>query len=91
MTEDQKLQAKIARDNELADLRFVLADKRGQRVLRRILDEGGLFARSFVGENPLTMAFTEGKRDIANFLNSEILTAAPDQWAATLTGQKING
>ena len=68
----------LLRDNQLADLRAVLATEPGRRVLWRLLvEEGGLFQQTFREGRPDTSAFFEGKRSIALFLQAEIGQADP--------------
>ena len=63
------------------DFKFVAKDERGQRVLRRILEQAGIFQLSFAGESTHTTAFNEGRRNIGLFVNAEILSICPEQWA----------
>jgi hypothetical protein len=68
----------LLRDNQLADLRAVLATEPGRRLIWRLLvEEGGLFQQTFREGRPDTSAFFEGKRSIALFVQAEIGQADP--------------
>jgi hypothetical protein len=79
MTEAEK-----RRLEELEDLKWVLSDTRGMRVLKRIIERTGLFRTSFAGEYPNTTAFNEGQRNIGLFLLDELLTADAEKAAQLL-------
>ncbi len=62
------------RQQAVNDLAAVMATKHGQRALRRILEDCGVFRTSFSGD-PLHTAFKEGKRDIGLRLIDAAATA----------------
>lgn len=53
---------RLARESEEADVRWLMSNKRGRRILWRLLDQGGVFRLSF-STNAMTMAFAEGNRN----------------------------
>lgn len=59
---DQDLQAKLARESEEADLKWLMGSKRGRRIVWRQLDRAGVFRLSF-NTNAMQMAFAEGNRN----------------------------
>jgi len=75
--EEQKKKAdekyRRRRENELNDLAKVLATVEGRRLVWRILAEAGLFRSTFAGNDPITQAHLEGKKDIGYFLMSGIM------------------
>lgn len=86
MKEEQKIDARIAREAEKDDFKFVANDPRGQRVLRRLLEQAGIFRLSFAGENTNTTAFNEGARNVGLLLSSEIMDICPDKWVDIMKG-----
>ncbi len=69
---------KRKRERDTADLKKVLSDVEGRRVIWRILSEAGVFRGSF-NQNALAMAFNEGKRDIGLLLIGEINANMPQR------------
>lgn len=64
---------RILRENQLLDMREVLAIPAARRVLWRLLtEECGLFRQTFREGHADTTAFYEGKRSVALALQSEI-------------------
>ena len=53
---------RIDRENEQADIKWLMSNKRGRRVVWRLLDQSGVFRSSF-NTNSMTMAFAEGNRN----------------------------
>lgn len=70
-----KRRLKLERETELSDLRWVLSDPRGRRVLSRILDRARLFGRCYVAEQPMSTAFNEGAREFGVALRDDIEAA----------------
>lgn len=66
---EQKAKRKI--DQWKADLLTVSNTPAGQRVLQRIVAEGGLFQESF-SDSHARMAFREGQRKIVRWLLTEV-------------------
>jgi hypothetical protein len=62
---DKKLRDKLVRDNEEADLKWLMSNKRGRRIVWRLLDQAGVFRLSF-NTNSMQMAFAEGNRNFGN-------------------------
>lgn len=53
---------KLARENEEADVKWLMGSKRGRRIVWRLLDRAGVFRLSF-NTNAMQMAFAEGNRN----------------------------
>lgn len=87
MTEDKALEAKKKRAAEVADFKWVASDARGQRVIRRILEQAGIYQLSFAAENTHATAFNEGRRNVGLFINDEILDICPEMWTAIMKGK----
>lgn len=71
---EKKLEVK--RLNELEDLRWVLSDPRGRRVLWRILDFCSVF-RS-IWEASAKIHYNAGRQDVGHFVQSEVTEARPN-------------
>jgi len=78
---------KKQRDAEIADFKWVLSDSRGQRVIRRILEQTGVFNLSFVTAQPDLTAFREGSRNVGIFINAEILEVSPEKYMEIMKGK----
>ena len=68
-----------ARLAELEDLRALLAEGFGRRIVNRILARAGIYRTSFNVE-AMNMAFLEGRRDMGIWLQSELLEADPTEF-----------
>lgn len=58
----RELRERLDRENEQADLKWLMGSKRGRRVVWRLLDSAGVFRTSF-NTNAMAMAFAEGNRN----------------------------
>lgn len=74
---DRLVREKLSRENEEADLKWLMSNKRGRRYLWRLLDQTGVFRLSF-NTNAMTMAFAEGSRSFGNRTLSMIHTLCPE-------------
>lgn len=68
---------KLSRDNELADIKWLMTSKRGRRIIWRQLDAAGIFRTSF-STNAMAMAFAEGNRNYGLKLLGIIHTVSPE-------------
>lgn len=59
---DKDVTAKLTRDTEESDLKWLMSSRRGRRILWRTLDRAGVFRLSF-NTNAMQMAFNEGVRN----------------------------
>lgn len=55
--------AKLAVEQRLKDWRWLLADRRGRRVVWSLLEEAGVFRSSFDPDRAQVTAFHEGQRN----------------------------
>ena len=62
---DKDMREKLARENEEADIKWLMGSKRGRRVVWRLMDQSGVFRLSF-NTNSMQMAFAEGNRNFGN-------------------------
>lgn len=63
-----------APDNWMVQL---LSTYGGRAVLRELLEEAAIFRTSFSGEQPLSMAFKEGRKDIGRIIYTWVLRVDP--------------
>jgi hypothetical protein len=56
------LRERLDRENEEGDVKWLMGNKRGRRVIWRLLDAAGIFRSSF-NTNAMAMAFAEGNRN----------------------------
>lgn len=76
--EDVATEAQIARANELADLRQVLATREGRKFLWRQLSMLGIYRTPFVVGAADQTAFNLGAHNHGLWLMAEILAAGPE-------------
>jgi len=72
-----------ARRVEIEDVKWLMADKRGRRIMWRLLAEAGVYRTSFNNSGSVT-AFNEGKRHIGLVLISEVNDHAAHQFLVML-------
>lgn len=73
---DEASQRRLQLEQE--DMREVMAEPSGRRVLRRVLDMAGVYRSSFTGDN--RTFFLEGQRNVGLMLIGQIQAAAPDRY-----------
>lgn len=76
-----------ARRLEIEDIQWLMADKRGRRIMWRLLAEAGIYRTSFNNSGSVT-AFNEGKRQIGLVLIAEINDHAANQFLVMLKEHK---
>ena len=67
-----------ARQEELRDVAWVMADTRGRRLMWRLLEICSVFRTTFTGNSPTF--FNEGKRSVALELLADVEEGADDQY-----------
>ena len=71
------LRAKLERESEAEDLKWLMGSKRGRRIVWRLLEQSGVFRLSF-NTNAMAMAFAEGNRNFGNRTQALIHTHCPE-------------
>lgn len=71
------LDIKLTRESEESDLKYMMGNRRGRRILWRLLEQSGVFRISF-NTNAMQMAFNEGTRNYGNRMLAMINTLCPD-------------
>lgn len=84
-TQDTEATAKAERtalleQREIDDFKWFLSDKRGRRILWRLLSSTGVFRSSHTG-NALQTAFLEGQRQIGLELFAQAHRLCPNRYA----------
>jgi len=74
---DREVRDRLAKENEEADLKWLMGSKRGRRVVWRLLDQSGMFRLSF-NTNAMQMAFAEGNRNYGNRTLAMIHALCPE-------------
>ena len=76
----------IAKTN-VDDIKWLMSDKRGRRIVSRLLDQAGLH-RPSIDTNTASMAFKEGKRWFGTLLMEEIESHCFDRYIEMLQEQQ---
>lgn len=82
-------EARVARETEIADLKWLMSSKRGRRIVWRLLEMSGPFRMSF-DTNAMRMAFNEGNRNLGNRLFNEVMTLCPEMYPVMVKEQREN-
>ena len=72
-----------AQQIEIDDVKWLMANKKGRRIVFRLLEQAGVFRLSF-NTNALSMAFNEGARNGGLRLMHQVNTNCPDRYAQML-------
>ncbi len=83
---ERELRERLARENEEADLKWLMGNKRGRRVIWRLLDQAGVFRSSF-NTNAMTMSFAEGHRNYGLRILGMIHTQCPELYPTMMKEQ----
>lgn len=83
---ERKVAAKIDRENEEADIKWLMSSKRGRRVVWRLLEQAGVFRLSF-NTNAMAMSFAEGNRNYGLQILSLIHTLCPELYPTMIKEQ----
>ena len=92
--EDRETRDRLERENEEADIKWLMSSKKGRRVMWRLLDQAGVFKLSF-NTNAMTMAFAEGNRNYETLMteaeqtNNADASQPADQGAPSYGGDLI--
>lgn len=79
--EQAKAAKRVQRDIE--DLKWIMRDPRGRRLMARLLERTGTMRSSFHTSGSV-MAFNEGRRDIGLFLTAELLEHTASDYSKLL-------
>jgi len=79
--------AQLVAKRNIDDIKWLMSDKRGRRIVARLLDLAGLH-RPSIDHNTASMAFKEGKRWFGTLLVDEVETHCFDRYIEMLKEQK---
>jgi len=79
--------ANLARDQEVEDIKWLMSNKRGRRIVFRALERAGIWRSSF-NTNALAMSFSEGQRNEGLRLLSQVTMHCPDRYTEMLKESK---
>ena len=86
---ESKRQENALREQEIADMRWVLSTKQGRRVLWRYLSRAGVFQTSYTGNSEGTL-FNEGKRVMGTTIIADVTAADPNAFVAMMLEAKAD-
>ncbi len=80
--EEQQLLERARREQQVADIRWLMAHAEGRRIVWRLLEHAGVYRTSFTGNSGTF--FNEGRRDVGLFLLSEVHEASVQSYVKML-------
>lgn len=86
---DTNIKARLAKETEEDDLKWLMSSRRGRRIVWRLLDQAGVFRSSF-STVAMQMAFNEGYRNFGNRMLALINTNCSDLYNQ-MTKENANG
>ncbi|KAA5926360.1 endopeptidase [Achromobacter xylosoxidans] len=81
--EDAKHESRVESD----DMKWLMGNRRGRRIVWRLLSRAGVYRTSF-STNAMQMAFNEGNRNEGLRLMTSLLLNCPERYAEMLQEQK---
>ncbi|MBS0323583.1 MAG: endopeptidase [Proteobacteria bacterium] len=88
--EEAQQRNKLAEKTEAEDIKWQMANKRGRRIVYRLLERAGIWQSSF-NTNAMQMAFNEGRRNEGLALLAKLMAYCPELYAVMLKEQDKNG
>ena len=85
---EQELRRKLSAEQWKSDFMWLMKDKRGRRIVWKILSDARVFHSSFVANAPDVMAFNEGQRNIGLMLMDDINRFCPDLYQKIIEESK---
>lgn len=77
---------KASADMEAADFKWLMSDKRGRRIVWRLLEQTGVFRSSFTGNSETF--FREGARNVGLKVLADLHEHAPEAYVLLLEEHK---
>lgn len=84
---DTALKTKLSKDTEEADIKWLMKDRRGRRILWQLLERCGTFGDPF-STNALLMANQAGQQKIGRVYFAMIHALAPDKYVTMVNEAK---
>lgn len=83
---DKDLRDRLERESEESDIRWLMGNKRGRRIVWRLLDHAGVFRSSF-NTNAMSMAFAEGNRNYGLRMLAQVHALCPEHYPVMMKEQ----
>ena len=83
---EKDLLDRLERESEDSDVKWLMGNKRGRRILWRLLDQAGVFRSSF-NTNAMTMSFAEGYKNYGLRTLASIHRLCPELYAPMMKEQ----
>ncbi len=83
---DRKERDRLTSEQEIADFKWLMSDKRGRRVVWRLLEKTGLYRSSFTGNSETF--FREGARNVGLAYMALINEHCADKYNLMVTEQR---
>lgn len=81
-----ELKHSATRQQEVADIKWLMAHKQGRRYVWRLLEKAGVYRTSFTGNSETF--FREGQRNMGLFVLSDVMEVAAENFAKMLEENK---
>ncbi len=78
--QSRELDARLKRETEEADVRWLMGCKQGRRIVWRQLERTGVFRLSYAQGDAMATAFNEGKRNTGLQLLAQVHALCPEQY-----------
>lgn len=78
------------REQQVEDIKWLMAHAPGRRIVTRLIEETGLFRTSFHTSGSV-MSLNEGRKQIGYFLQAELVAITPDAYLKLLKDFTSNG
>lgn len=86
---DNEIRARLVRETEEADLKWLMSSKRGRRIVWRLLSQSGVFQPVF-HPTAMVMAYQEGKRNYGLQMLADVNKYCSDYYT-TMMRENTNG
>lgn len=83
---EERAKQLLHRDED--DLKWIMNDARGRRMIYKQLERAGVFRISYAAGDPHQTSFNEGQRNIGVRLLGELMAVTPEQYALMLREAK---
>jgi hypothetical protein len=83
---DADVRGKLAQQTEMDDVKWLMSNKRGRRIVWRQLEQAGVFQLSF-NATAMVMAFNEGRRSEGLRVLAQIHKSCPEQYVTMMQEQ----
>lgn len=84
---ESETRSKLVQQTEIDDVKWMMSNKRGRRIVWRQLERAGVFLLSF-NTTAMTMAFNEGRRSEGLRLLAQIHATCPEHYVTMMQEQK---